>query len=75
MSRLQRFRGWVRASRQRYAVFWASGMSAGVTATEAVRHYDTASFRELANSAIEWFVVCYLLGLLMSLPSRSKRPS
>ncbi len=75
MSRLQRFRVWVKASRQRYALFWAFGTSAGVTAIEGVRHYNTASFGGLANSAIEWFVVCYLLGLLMSLPSRSKKPS
>jgi len=75
MSRLRRFGVWLRASRWRYALYWASGMSAGTTMMEAVRHHDTAGFPELANNAIEWFVMGYLMGLLMSLPSRSKRPS
>lgn len=75
MSRLQRFRIWVKASPYRYALFWAFSMSVGVPTIEALRHYDTASFRGFASSAIEWFVVSYPLGLLMALPSRSKRPS
>ena len=74
MSRLRRFRVWVLASPYRYALFWAFGMSVWVPTIEAVRH-EVVSLRELANSAILWFVVCYLVALLFSLPSRSKRPS
>jgi hypothetical protein len=75
MSRLQRFRVWVGASRQRYALLWAFGTAASVTMIEAMRHHGTAGFRELASTAIEWFVVCYLVSLLFPLPSRFKRPS
>ncbi len=75
MSGLQGFRVWVQASRQRHALLFASWLAVWVTAIEAVRHKDPNTLAHLGNVALPTFVICYLVRLLMLLPSRSKRPS
>ena len=75
MSRLQRFRVWVQASRQRHALVFASWLTLWMTVIEAVRHTQPNTPARLGNVALLTFVVCYLVRLLMLLPSRSKKPS
>ena len=71
MSKLQRFRVWVKASRQRGALVFASWLAVWMATTRFAVHHD----RHVLSNLVEFFVIAYLLHLLITAPSRSKRPS
>jgi hypothetical protein len=75
VSSLQKFRSWIGASRQRFALFFAFWMSVWMLAIEIVRHSEHGAYAYLVRVTVPAFVISYLVVLLIRSGPRSKRPS